>query len=349
MKSLLKIAFIFLLFISCSKIAEIPLAHYSFGGGVFIVNEGNFMAGNGSLSFFSYDSMKVYNDLFYSVNGRPLGDVPNSIAISAEKIYIIVNNSGKIEAVDRATLESKATISGLISPRNMAIINDTKAYVTSLYSDSVAIINLSDNTVSGYINLRRSSEAIIVAGNTAYISNWMGGKEIIVINTLNNQVVDSIVVGVEPESMVLDKNMMLWVLCNGGWARQNFAELDVINIGTNHIEKKYTFPTKEASPSCLQIDGTGQTLYYLDNGVRQMDISSIDLPAAPVIQQSGAYFYKIAINPINSDIFVTDVVDFSQPGYVSCYKNNGTFVVKQRADIIPGSMCFKLRIDTHAR
>lgn len=347
MKNLLKLVVIISVIVSCTKIPEVPPADFSFGGGVFILNEGNFRGGNGSLSFYSYDSLKIYNDLFYTVNGRPLGDVPNSIIIYADKAYIVVNNSGKIEVIDKATLESKATINGLVSPRQMAIINDNKAYVSSLYSDSVAIINLFDNSISGYINLRRSSEAIIIAGNKAFISNWSGGKEIMVINTINNQVIDSIEVGIEPESMVLDRNKMLWVLCNGGWARQNFAELMVINISTNHIEKKYTFPTKDASPTCLQIDGIGQTIYYLDNGVRQMDINSEDLPATALVPQSGAYFYKIAINPINSDIFITDAVDFMQPGYVLCYKNNGTFVSKLRADIIPGSMCFKLRIDTH--
>jgi hypothetical protein len=139
---------------------------------------------------------------------------------------------------------------------------------------------------------------------------------------------------------------MLWVLCNGGWTRQNYAELVGISTFTNYVEKKLVFPSKEASPSCLQIDGIGQNIFYLDNGVRQMDINSDNLPATPLIPESGSYFYKIAINPINSDIFITDAVDFVQRGYVLLYKNNGKFVSKQRADIIPGSMCFKLRINT---
>ena len=117
------------------------------------------------------------------------------------------------------------------------------------------LFNLTDNSISGYINLRRSSESIVIEGSNAYISNWMGGMEVMVINTVNNKVVDSIMVGVEPESMVLDKNNMLWVLCNGGWARNNFAELIGINAVTNLIEKEFVFPTKVASPSCLQIDG----------------------------------------------------------------------------------------------
>lgn len=346
MKNLFISFFLFAVVFSCTQIPDFPPSGSSLGEGVFIVNEGTFRAGNGSLSYFSYDSMKIYNDLFYNINERPLGDVPNSMIIYSGKAYIVVNNSGKIEVVNQLSLKSEATINGLISPRYMAVISDAKAYVSSLYSDSVAIINLYDNSITGYINLRRSSESIVIEGSRAYISNWMGGKEIMVVNTITNQVVDSIEVGVEPESMVLDRNNNIWVLCNGGWTRQNYAELISINTRTNHVEKKFLFPTLEASPSSLQIDGTGTVLYYLDKGVRQMDISSIELPAHPLIPEAGSYFYKIGINQVNNDIFITDAVDFMQQGFVIIYRKDGTFVLKQKADIIPGSMCFNLRTDT---
>ena len=347
MKNLVKITVLLLIVFSCAKTPDFSNLHYSFGGGVLILNEGNFRGGNGSLSFYSYDSSKIFNDLFYNVNGRSLGDVPNSIVIKEDKAYIVINNSGKIEVIDKASLESRATISGLISPRNIGIISDHKAYVSSLYSDSVAILNLTDFSISGYINLRRKSEAIAVAGGKVFISNWAGGKEIMVISTINDKVVDSIKVGIEPESMVLDRFGKLWVLCNGGWARQNYAELIKINPFTNSIEKTLVFPTKDASPSCLSIDGIGQTLYFLDNGVREMDIGSDVLPLTHLIEQKpGEYFYKIGINPINSDVFVTDAVDFAQQGYLSIYTPKGTFISKMKAGIIPGSMCFKLRINS---
>jgi DNA-binding beta-propeller fold protein YncE len=347
MKNLIRIIVISLMIVSCQKTPELPNSNYTIGGGVFVVNEGNFRSGNGSLSFYSYDSSKIYNDLFYSVNGRPLGDVPNSMAINGDKAYIIVNNSGKIEVMDQSTLKSTATITGLISPRNISFINDNKAYVSSLYSDSVTIINLINNSISGYINIRRSSESIASTGNQAFISNWTGGKEIMVINTIDDQVVDSIEVGIEPESMVFDRYGMLWVLCNGGWARLNYAELVEINTSTNYVEKTLVFPTKEASPTCLKIDGLGTTLYYLDNGVRQIDISSTEIPSITfIIQESGEYFYKIGINPLNNDVFITDAVDFVKQGYLLLYDGTGKFISKLEAGIIPGSMCFKLRINT---
>lgn len=346
MKNLVKIIILFLSIVSCTKSPNYPNMNLSFGGGVYILNEGNFRGNNGSLSFYSYDSTKIYNDIFYTVNGISLGDVPNAMVIKGDKAYILVNNSGKIEVVDQTTIQSKGTIKGLISPRNMAIVSDYKAYVSSLYSDSVAIINLTDNSISGYINLRRTSEAIAIAGNKAFISNWAGGREIMVVNTINDAVVDSIEVGAEPESMVFDKNGMIWVLCNGGWMRQNNAELVQINPFTNKIEKNLVFPSKESSPTCLRTDGLRQTLYFLENGVKKMDITD-GLPGGSLIEQkTGQYFYKLSINPINGDIFVTDAVDFAQSGYVMIYTDKGTFITKQKAGIIPGAMCFRLQINS---
>jgi hypothetical protein len=349
MKKIINLVILSLMIYSCTKESDLPPSNYTFGGGVLIVNEGNFRSGNGSLSFYAYDSAKITNDLFYTVNGRPLGDVPNSIITRGDKVYIVVNNSGKIEIIDHYSLVSTGTIKGLISPRNMTVISDNKAYVSSLYSDSVAVISLISNTISGYINVRRTSEAITIAGNKAFVSNWAGGKEIMVIDALTDKLVDSITVGSEPESMVLDRFGKLWVLCDGGYTQQYFPELDVINILNDKVEKKYVFPTKEASPSCLKIDGLGQTLFYLDGGLRQMDILASNLPQGPMIQENGGHFYKIAINPINSDIFVTDALDFQQSGYLSIYKNNGEFISKNKAGLIPGSMCFTLRIDSHGQ
>lgn len=341
MKRYFILVFALSLAFSCTKITDKQIDTYLSGSGVFILNEGNFRWGNGSLSFYSYDSAKIYNDLFSNINERPLGDVPNSMAIFGDMAYILVNNSGKIEVVNKNTLLSQSTINDLVSPRNMAIVTNSKAYVTSMYSDSIAIINLNNNTISGYINLRRTSESIIVNGSKAFISNWVGGNEIMVVSIANDKVTDSILVGAEPESMVLDKNANLWVLCNGGWMRTTPAEINVINTSTNKVVKELVFHDKQASPSCLNIDRIGETLYYLDGGVRQLNFNSETLPASPLIAESGHYFYKLGINPSNSDIFVTDAADYQQKGFVYHYKNDGTLLSTLNADIIPGLMCFK--------
>ena len=319
---------------------------YLAGQGVFILNEGNFRSGNGSLSFFSYDSLKVFNHVFLDINGRPLGDIPYSISMQGGKAYIVVNNSGKIEVVNSNDLESLAIINKLVSPRYISFIDDTKAYVTSLYSDSVTIINLLTNSISGFINMKRPSEEIEIINSNAYVAHWSGGKKIMVINTGSDQVVDSIEVAMEPESMVVDKNKTLWVLCNGGWEREYFAELIAIDTRTNNIDKRFTFPSKTDSPTCLQIDKKGETLYYIHNGIRRMDINAAELAPAIFIQSLNHSFYKFGVNPDNNEIFITDVADYVQKGNLLRYSSGGIFISSMQTDIMPGGMCFKIKTES---
>jgi YVTN family beta-propeller protein len=265
--------------------------------------------------------------------------------INEDNGYIVVNNSNKIEVIDPSTMVSKKTITGLKSPRYMTPVSTTSAYVTSLYSDSVTIIDLTTNSISGYINIRRTSEAIYAGNNKAYVSNWAGGHEVMVINTLTNKVIDSIQVGNEPESMVIDHNLYLWVLCSGTYSGTDYAKLDQIDVFTDKVIKEYTFPTIQASPSCLRTDAFGLTLYYLDNGVKAMEINTGKLPLTAMIADPNSSFYKIAINPVNGDIFVTDAVDYSSQGYVLIHKSDGTLLSKEKADVIPAAMCFKLRVN----
>jgi hypothetical protein len=338
--------YLLIFFSSCTKtnpgpVIEDSTGRYLKGKGVFIVNEGNFMAGNGSLSFYSYDSSRIYNNIFFSVNDRPLGDVPNSMVISGDKAYIVVNNSGKIEVADKNTLHSLKTISGLVSPRNILLINSSKAYVSSLYSKTLMILNLQSNTVSGNIDIRRSSEAMALTGEKAYVACWSSGKEIMVININTNKVLDSLEVAPEPESMAVDKNNKLWVLCPGSYTRQNFAELIIINTSTDKIEKRFVFPSKEMSPSCLQINMTKDTLYYIEGGVFRMSITSAFLPTQYFIPASGHLFYKLGIDPDNNNIFITDAVDYQQKGFVLRYSPDGKLIDSCRADLIPGALCFK--------
>lgn len=333
------------LIVSCSKDPDPVITgvkgSYLSGSGAFILNEGNFRSGNGSLSFFSYDSSTVFNQVFLDVNKRSLGDIPYSMGIINNKAYILVNNSNRIEVINSKTARSLVTINKITSPRYISFISDSKAYVTSLYSDSVVIINLEKNIVSGYINIRHTTESIMVSGKKAFIANWTGGNKVFVVDTEYNQVIDSIIVGTEPESMVIDKNLTLWVLSNGGWQREHFAELTGIDTQTGEIIKDFVFPSITDSPTCLQIDGKGENLFYLNNGVMKMNINALLLPDTPLIPGSYGNFYKLSVNQDNNEIFVTDVADYLQKGFLLRFSRNGELVSKMQTDLIPGSVCFR--------
>ncbi len=116
-----------------------------------------------------------------------------------------------------------------------------------MYSDSVSILDLKKNKISGFINIHQTSESAVVMGQKAFIANWYGGNEIFVVNTGTDALIDSVEVGKEPESMAIDKNGIIWVLCNGGWKRDTYAELVGINPQTLPFLKDIVFLTAKLS------------------------------------------------------------------------------------------------------
>ena len=323
-----------LMFISCEGNNVEPTL-FPRDEGCFILNEGNFMAGNGSVSFYSLVTGKIYNELFKTKNSRPLGDVPTFIATDGTTGYIIVNNSGTLEAVDMITMESLGTITGLSSPRQMAI-SGRRAYVTSIASDELTVIDLDLFQVSGYIDIGCSSEAILISDGKLLVSNWLSGDRIVVVDPGTGDIINSVTAGTEPESMVLDKNGKLWVLCTGGYM-QDLPKLVRINSVTYEKESEMSFGSVTDYPSSLVINGSGDTLYWLHEGIRRMPVSSVSLPGEAFIEPGERLFYDLGTGPAGQ-VFVTDAIDYQQKGDLLIYNSRGELKDVEKAGIIPGFM-----------
>jgi len=339
MKNLYNLTIIILiLFTSCDNTGDKPVL-FPAGKGLFILNEGNFMAGNGSVSFYSEETGKIYNDLFSSENNRPLGDVPTCMAADGNRGFIIVNNSGTLEVVNLRTMESLKTMTGLVSPRQMVIYNG-KGYLSSLISDKITVIDINNGELTGSIDIGCSSEAMVVAGGKLFVANWSGGSSITVIDPLTDEIIASITTGLEPESMAADRNGMLWVLCTGGYMNEEVPRIMKINTLTLKVEAAMLFRTVTDNPSSLTINLTGDTLYYLDEGIRRMPVSSSSLPPEVFISAGGRLFYRLAASGINGRIYVTDAIDYQQKGDLLIYSSRGELIDSEKAGIIPGFMSF---------
>jgi DNA-binding beta-propeller fold protein YncE len=343
---LLSLALSFL-FVSCKKDNADPQPVVSLENGVYILNQGNFTAGNASLSYFQNNGEKLYNDLFFDVNAVPLGDVAQSITIDNSKAYIVVNNSGFIYVVDSKTVEYQAKISGLTSPRYMTIVSQNKAYVSDLYSTGISIVDISTNEVIGAIEVGRSTEEMKLIGSEVFVANWSGygqtmrNDKILVVNTFHDQLVDSISVGLEPNSMVVDKEGYLWVLCSGGYLNEEIPTLWKIDAPNRHIIETLTFNDINTNPDNLEINGAGDSLFFLNHGVYKMALSDAHLPNHASIEENGSkLFLNLGIDPHNGNIYVSDALDYSQNGYVYRYGPAGNFIEQLEVGIIPGPFGF---------
>lgn len=341
-----------LIFTSCQKDpVETVFFDFSNKPGVFILNEGNFMYGNASLSFYSNSDERTYQNIFSSRNKAPLGDVAQSMKLHQGLAWIVVNNSGKIYAANENTMEFKGSVTGLSSPRYIEFINDEKAYVSDLYAESIHIINPKIYQKTGEISLsggayQRSAEQMIQKGDSIYTNCWNNGNEILLINSQSDELMGSLEVGAQPQSMVLDSKNKLWVLCDGGyeghpqfWERPELLKIDT---RTMEIEKKFFFDNN-SSPSNLQIHK--DTLYYINQDIYRLSIFDAQLPQEAFIESpySDDYggFYSLGIHPVTSDIYIADAIDHQQNGVIYHYNSKGELIHSFNAGVNPGYFSFK--------
>lgn len=305
----------------------------SFTNGVFVVHEGNFQGGNASLSFLNHFTDSMSNDVFTSVNTIPLGDVAQSMVKLGDKGYIVVNNSGKVEVVNLQDLSSAGTITGLSSPRYICMVSNSIAYVSDLFAGAITVFNpqtlatIGTIAVNGHVEeMVKTSSGVIAAGT--------GANQVYKINSLNNALNDSVNVGVGPSSLVTDVNGRVWVLTNGGWGTEEpkLVCIDPVNMT---IELSLNFSLSEF-PSCLKIDGEGNTLFWVNGGVYRMEITSTALPTTPFLNTAA---YKVGYDAENDRIYVSDAGDFNSNGHVYRYGSDGTPIDTFEVGVIPAEFC----------
>ena len=125
-----------LLLVACAEqepaVAPAPVT--DFGSGVWIGNEGNFGWGYGSLSFYDPQQKQVQNEVYRQKHGQVLGNVVQQVTEINGELWVVVNNSQKIERLDLQTLERQEPINGLTSPRQAVQLPDGRVLVSDLYA-----------------------------------------------------------------------------------------------------------------------------------------------------------------------------------------------------------------------
>jgi len=314
--------------------------------GMFITNEGNFMYDNASLSYYDIDGKSVSNEVFVRSNGMILGDVAQSMTVYGGRGYIVVNNSGVIFVIDPATFKVLGFIDGLTSPRYIHFVSGTKAYVTDLYASAITVFNPETLEITGRIPTpgHKSTEQMVGCGRYVFTNCWSYDDKVLVVDTELDCVVDSITVGIQPTSLALDAAGRIWCLTGGGYENSPYGyeapALHVINPESRSIEREFRFRLGE-SPSEICLNGTRDTVYFINSGIWRMDIGAQRLPIKPFLKYSGTIYYGLAVDPLTSEVYVADAIDYVQPGVVYRFKADASPVDTFRVGIIPGAFCFK--------
>ncbi len=341
---------VFFVLLSCRRddFSEVrphePVAQFS-ENGFWVVNEGLFGFGNGEISFIDPMKNEVYNGVFASANSFSPGDIPFDLYVDNQSVLLTVNNSGRLWILQREDFKVRFHIQPIISPRHIEKISGDYFAVSSFANDSLYFIDLrSGSPVVVSMFTGKSTESLLMAGNVLYAANWSayGGSynnsTIQIIDPHGRNVLGHIQVGKEPNSMAVDKDGKLWVLCSGGFMNEEIPRLCRISLLSHQVEKEFLFPSQNMSPFSLSIDQKGETLYFINEHIYSMNIYDSGLPVEPLILSDSENFYMLGAGLYADTIIATDAGNYQVPGKVILFDNNGNALNSFGAAIIPGCL-----------
>jgi YVTN family beta-propeller protein len=342
---LLAVAAIFS-FTACNKDDDTTVKG-AFSNGIFVVNEGPFQNGTGTVTYFDPDSNLVKQDIFEMINGRPLGNIAQNMTVHNGKGYIVVNNAGTVEVVDVATFKSEGTITNLTNPGQFLVVDDKKAYVSD-WIGHIAVVDLTTNTVTKTIPAGTGPDAMVKSGKYVYVANSGGfsiDSTVYVIDYSSDVMVKVIKVGDAPSGMVADGNGNIWVMCKGngfaGWPQAGDTPGKLMRIDPVSLSVTYTyeFGSTGDHPEKLVINKQKSVLYFLfDNAIYHFNIALANASPAKLYSR---YFYSLGYESKTGYLYASDPKDFMGNGQVFRIKaDDGLLIDSVQAGIIPRGFAF---------
>jgi hypothetical protein len=345
------IFWVLILTVSCIKEDPEDQGDSGFLHGAYITNEGAFGNSNGSVSYFDTDSSVIINHVFESVNGRPLGDVVQSFSVAGDKAFIVVNNSQKVEVIDLKSFESIGVITGLEYPRYFLALNDKKGYLTDgNFSGHVYVIDLELLKITDTIPCGSGPEKMILYNQSLIVTNsggWGNDSTLTVIDTGNDQVSATWIVGMNPVDLVLDKGNQLWSLCKGkvvwnpDWTlgEESTSSLVALDPASGIIKHTISIGTVGDYywPQRLGINKAKDRIYYLESEGLCSISSSGNSSILPMIAKN---FYGFGIDPASDLIYALYAPSFTTSGWLFRYQPNGNPVDSVEVGIGPSQVVF---------
>ncbi len=303
-------------------------------GSVLVVNQGQFQQGNATISLLDPETGEVTLDVFQSANGRPLGDVAQSVTPFNGRLYVVVNNSHKVEVLNGSTFVSEGVIAipDNAGPRHIAF-SGAKAYVSALYSDAVYVVNPATNAVLDTIRVGSGSEGLATAGGYLYVANnllpgFETDNRITVVRTDQDRVVERWVTGVGPvQVQVVGAHLV--VSCSGTWGGGN-GEIVMHRLTDGAIVRRIPIP---GFVGRFVLNDSGSGGWVLADGVRYFD-----LPTGATQAVNNRSFS--AIGRYGEELWLGHPMDYVQRGWVLRAGTDGVVADSFRVGVAPGEILF---------
>jgi hypothetical protein len=308
-----------LLLTACEKLDEEPDITANNLKGLFVVCEGVYGSANGDISFYNSELDQSTKNLYYSVNNVALGDVVYSFEIVDTLGFIVVNNSQKVTVINMKDFKVLKTINGFSYPRSVIRADKKTVYVSNGngYSENyIYSIDLFTLEKSDSLKVTTGPEKLITVNSKIYgaiAGGWNNdGNTVIEIDPSTFTIVNTFEVASVPVDIVTDKDNNIWAYCKGVADYTNWPDVTYTNSGISKINVStkavttFTLTTMSSSGiNNIAVNKEGNIIYYLNDGLYSMPITSTELPTSKVVDQ---LFYGVDVDPSSDEIVCLDAI-----------------------------------------
>ncbi|UKN03549.1 hypothetical protein K6119_08480 [Paracrocinitomix mangrovi] len=317
--------------LSCKKDEPVVIKG-DYDNGILVMNEGLYQQNNASISFFDYETHQVTQQVFYTQNGRGLGDLANDweyYTIGDSAYFIIaVDLSSQLEIVNARTMKSVKQIpvfDGTVArePRIVKVQND-KAYSIN-YDGTVSVVDLKSNTITNTISVGANPDGAAIVGNYLYTANsgglnWPDYDSTISVVNLTTETEEMQFYGrTNCSSMITDSQGDIYVLSNGNYGSIAPAMLR-IDTQTNSVSEEWDFSISSWAKY-------GEMIYFHDanlNGIYRFNTLTETFDSNPLIDCS-SYTNMYSIHVGDNIIVTTDAEGWTTSSTVRVYDGAGIY------------------------
>jgi len=319
-----------LLITSCKKEVKKEQTIPSSDQRVIVINEGNFGWGNADFGVYDPTSKEYQDHVFETINKRPLGDVLQSAIIHKDEMFLVINNSGTIEVVDKINFKHKRTLSNLGTPRYLAVIEGTdEAYLSDTYSNKVSRINLKTGKILSQTPAFGWLDRIVSINYKTYLVPSLISHVVYFISSENNSVIDSIKFeGDLGKIQVFNDKVYLLERLTG---KSVIWEIN---------ENKELNPFLEQEDANIELfDMTSDGCFVLSEGKLSIyeDSHFSSLTSLPA---TGKY-YTMNYDNRSKLLYIADVRDYVRKGLVFVINKQGSINAQVEVGTIPNGFLFE--------
>ncbi len=344
-KSILLSLAVFLILLSSCQKKDSPLPDDD-SYDVFVINEGNFTAGNGNLTAYNSSTQNWLSSPIEDANvNNTLGDVPQSAYSIGDDVWIPINASNQILIIDPLTFKIKEQIQDIQSPK-FGCRYGSKFYIGGLFHNTIYQIDIHTKGVNR-IQAPASSNIDMVAkdGKIFFVSSDTSNNKLFILDTISSSISSEVELNnAYGPSDIAELGEDLYILSGLLYWGIPYRLTQV----SGATATTYDLPSGEYK----SLDTYNNELYILANeyagsgglnGVYKVDAgaSNVQLNSIVKVPQDVTTFYTFGIDPSSGEIYCGDAKSYTVNGEVYRFSSTGNFIHKFDCGLIPGYFLFR--------